>query len=201
MMFRFSSGSFTLRSASLTESSVISAAGSAGGASGGEEGAWGGCAWSDITSTIAGIPPREQAMRLRQIAALLVIGASPSLAQPNAAQPPAETGWEFFGLPALNFNSNEGFGYGALLDLYNYGAGVKPYRFMIRPLVLITTKGRRDVAVLFDAPKLLPTGWRLDAYAGREQQLAMPYYGVGNTTVNDTTLSDPPDDYYYRYGR
>src|SRR5688572_14474254 len=120
-------------------------------------------------------------MQLRAaIAAALVFAAAQAPAQQPASPPaPAETGWEWFGLPALNFNSDEGFGYGALLELYNYGSGAKPYRFMIRPLVLITTKGRRDVAVVFDAPQLLPLGWRLDAYAGREQQLAMPYYGVG----------------------
>ena len=141
-------------------------------------------------------------MRTRLAAALLVLSCSGVAAQQPTTQPaPVETGWEWFGLPTVNFNSDEGFGYGALLELYNYGNGVKPYRFMIRPLVLFTTKGRRDVALVFDAPRLLPTGWRLDAFLGREQQLATPYYGVGNATVNDTTLSDPPDDYFYRYGK
>ena len=67
--------------------------------------------------------------------------------------------------------------------------------------MLLTTKGRRDVVLLIDAPKLLPKGWRFDAFVGREQQLATPYFGIGNETVNDTTLSDAPDDYYYRYGK
>ena len=139
-------------------------------------------------------------MRLRRVAALVAFAAMPCVAQ-QPAQPPAETGWEWFVLPTLNFSSDDGFGYGALLDLYNYGNGVTPYRFLVRPIVLLTTKGRRDFVVMVDAPRLLPPGWRLDAFIGREQQLATPYYGVGNATVNDTTLSDPPDDFYYRYGK
>ena len=127
-----------------------------------------------------------------------------SLAPHAAAQETeksAPRGWEFFALPAVNFNSDEGFGYGALAAIYNYAGGVQPYRVAINPLVFLTTKGRRDVVVSFDAPKLLPHNWRLDAYLGREQQLATPYYGVGNKTTFDEQLAKPPNPYYYRYSR
>lgn len=130
-------------------------------------------------------------------AAALVAGAQ----VPASRDPASPTGWEFMGLPALNFNTDEGFGYGALLELYNYGAGARPYRFAIQPQVLLTTKGKREMTVFFDAPALLPTGWRLDAFVGREQELAAPYYGLGNDAVEDTALSREPNPYYYRYGR
>ena len=113
----------------------------------------------------------------------------------------AKGDWEWFALPALNFNSDEGFGYGALLELYNYRGGVRPYRVMIRPLLALSTKGKRDFTVVIDAPGVLPDGWRFDAFLGREQHLATPYYGIGNNTVKDESLTDAPDDYYYRYGR
>lgn len=122
-------------------------------------------------------------------------------AQAPRLAPATPVGWEFVALPALNFNTDEGFGYGALVEAYNYGRGVQPYRFVIQPTVLLTTKGRRDVTVFFDAPRLLASGWRLDAFAGREQELAAPYYGVGNDTPYDTTLSADPNPYFYRYGR
>ena len=48
---------------------------------------------------------------------------------------------------------------------------------------------------------LLPSDWRLGAYLGREQQLASPYYGIGNNTVYDSTNERPPNPYFYRYGR
>jgi len=136
-------------------------------------------------------------MRLAvRLAALAFVVAAPLGAQDTASK----ADWEWFALPALNFNSDEGFGYGALLELYNYRGGVKPYRLMIRPLLALSTKGKRDITVAMDAPGLVE-GWRFDLFLGREQQLATPYYGFGNNTVKDTTLSDPPDPYYYRYGR
>lgn len=132
---------------------------------------------------------------------MLALAFAAPAQSPAPAQGKQPGGWEFMGLPALNFNSDEGFGYGVLLEAYNYGGGVKPYRYSIQPQLLLTTKGRRDLIVFFDAPALLSNGWRLDAFAGREQELATPYYGVGNGAVEDTTRSRDPNPYYYRYGR
>ena len=72
-----------------------------------------------------------------RLALLASVVAGPLSAQDSAAK----KDWEWFALPALNFNSDEGFGYGALLDLYNYRGGRKPYRLMIRPLLALSTKG------------------------------------------------------------
>jgi outer membrane protein assembly factor BamA len=130
--------------------------------------------------------------------AILFLAHAPVGAQTQAAPP---KGWEFFALPAVNFDSDEGFGYGAFVEMYNYGNGVTPYRFTMRPMVFLTTKGRRDVVLFFDAPKVLPNNWRLDGFIGREQQLATPYYGVGNTAAYDSTLEREPNVYYYRYAR
>lgn len=122
---------------------------------------------------------------------------------PTLPQSPgnASRGWEFIALPALNFSSDEGFGYGALLEAYNYGASGGAYRFTIQPTLFFTTKGRRDVTLFVDAPRWLANGWRVDAFFGHEQELATPYYGRGNSTVEDESLTGEPDPYYYRYGR
>src|SRR5687768_13251511 len=132
------------------------------------------------------------------VAALVAAGAGMLGAQ---TPQPAARGWEFVALPALTFNSDEGVGYGALAEAYNYGRGAHPYRFVVQPTVLLTTKGRRDFTVFFDAPGLLSNGWRLDAFAGLERELAAPYYGIGNDAAFDTTLSQEPNPYFYRYGR
>jgi outer membrane protein assembly factor BamA len=113
----------------------------------------------------------------------------------------ASRGLEKSALPAVNFNSDEGFGIGITAQAYQYGDGtLKPYRYTIQPLLFFTTKGRRDASVFFDAPHLLPAGWRLGVYAGREEQQATPYYGVGNGTARDASLEESYP-YYYRYGR
>jgi outer membrane protein assembly factor BamA len=134
-------------------------------------------------------------------ALLLVLFVSRQGAAQDKAEKRVARGWELVGLPALNFNSDEGVGYGALLEAYNYGNGVQPYKYTIQPTIFLTTKGRRDIVVFFDAPALLPYGLRLDAFVGREQDLATPYYGVGNNTTFVPQLEDPPNAYFYRYGR
>lgn len=111
------------------------------------------------------------------------------------------TGWDVAGVPALNYDADEGIGYGAILELYNYGRGVRPYRYTIQPTVFLTTEGRRDYTVFFDAPGLLPAGWRVSAFAGSEQQLAQPYYGIGNDAPYDARNESDPNPYFYRFGR
>ena len=130
------------------------------------------------------------------LAALL---APVSAGHPQAPARTPVTGWEWFGLPALNYNTDEGFGYGVLAEIYNYGNGLQPYKYTIQPTIFLTTKGRRDVVLLFDAPHVLPNGWRFAVTAAREQQLANPYYGVGNSTVYDSTNERAPNPYYYRF--
>jgi outer membrane protein assembly factor BamA len=131
----------------------------------------------------------------RMLVVLGILIASTAVAQTTPR------GLETSALPATNFNSDEGFGYGITAQAYQYGDGtLRPYRYTIQPLVFLTTKGRRDVSVFFDAPHLLPANWRLGVYAAREQQLATPYYGIGNSTTDDDSraLTNP---YFYRYGR
>src|SRR5438874_1400994 len=105
MMLRFSSGSFTLRRARRTASSVRSFAGSSCVGVGG----WVG---SVISITIATLPVREQVVRgfARSClkAATLCMAARGLIAQDPARNTPK--GWEIVGLPAVNFDSDEGFG-------------------------------------------------------------------------------------------
>lgn len=139
-------------------------------------------------------------MNSRIIVTLSLLLSAAAGAQSSTVAPPR--GWEVSGLPALNFNADEGFGYGVIVQAFNRGsAGAKPYAYTIQPVLFLTTKGRRDVSVFFDAPHLLPNDWRWGAYLGREQQLATPYYGIGNSTPHDTLNEIAPNPYYYRYGR
>src|SRR5690349_2825765 len=79
---------------------------------------------------------------------------------------------EFSGIPALNFDADEGLGYGAIVQLYGYDANPGVYRWTLQPTLFFTTEGRRDYTVFFDAPSRLGQPWRLTAFAGREQQLS-----------------------------
>ena len=77
------------------------------------------------------------------------------------------TGLEFGGVPAINFDSDEGFGYGVITEFYQYGDGSRlPYAWTLQPRVFLTTEGRRDVTAFFDAPDLFGGAWRLTAFGG-----------------------------------
>lgn len=135
-------------------------------------------------------------------AALLTLGATTAASQQPTGATARPTGREIAGVPALNYNSDEGFGYGALLAVYDYGPrGAKPYRYTLQPTVFLTTGGRRDITVFFDAPTAIGAQWRLTAFAGDEKQSASPYYGIGNDSRYDKTLEAEPNSRYYRFGR
>ena len=119
------------------------------------------------------------------------------------AQDPGPTGIEAGGVPAVSFDSDEGFGYGAIVEVYQYGdGGLDPYVWTLQPTLFLTTEGRRDLTLFIDAPHLLPDSWRLTAFAGRQKQIATPYYGVGNAASFDESLAtdDGPNPFYYRFG-
>ena len=137
---------------------------------------------------------------LNSVACAVALAASLVLAAPAAAQTKAR-GLEVSGLPALNFDADEGFGYGLILALYGYDPGNVTYRWTVQPTVFLTTQGRRDYTLFFDAPSSREHPWRVTAYAGREQQLAAPYYGLGNATPYDSSLEHGSTRYFYRYGR
>lgn len=154
---------------------------------------------------------RERALvrALPVLSAALAVsfGAGAAPAQPAEAPSPAARDssagrWELAGVPALNYDSDEGFGYGAAVEVYRYGED-PPYAFTLKPTLRFTTEGRRDLTLFFDAPHLLPTGWRVTAFGGLERHIATPYYGVGNDVPYDPSLDagDGPDPRYYRYGR
>ena len=122
--------------------------------------------------------------------------ASPLLAQDTRQ---SGLGWSF--LPALNYDSDEGYGYGIAAGLYQYGDGSRdPYLWSIEPVVFFTSNGRRSVSAFFDAPYLINDGVRLTAWVGYERDCCQPYYGFGNASAYDPALVDRPGlPNYYSY--
>lgn len=131
----------------------------------------------------------------------LVVALALIATAPRATHAQRERGVEISGLPALNFDADEGVGYGVILALYAYQPGNTAYRWTLQPTVFLTTEGRRDYTVFFDAPATGGRSWRATLFAGHEQQLAAPYYGLGNATKYDSSLEHGGTRYFYRYGR
>ncbi|MFI5227687.1 MAG: BamA/TamA family outer membrane protein [Gemmatimonadales bacterium] len=133
--------------------------------------------------------------------AALPITAAAWLASPASAQAPPPRRVEVTGVPALNFDADEGTGYGVVLAAYGYDGADKAYRWTLQPTVFLTTEGRRDYTLFYDMPARSDRPYRYTAFVGREQQLAAPYYGIGNDTPYDPTLEGGGTRYFYRYGR
>jgi outer membrane protein assembly factor BamA len=123
-----------------------------------------------------------------------------ALCLPAAAQSQKKS-IEVSGVPALNFDADEGFGYGVILAFYGYDASATSYRWTVQPTVFLTTQGRRDYTLFFDAPARPEHPWRFTGFVGREQQLSAPYYGLGNESAYDASLERGSTRYFYRYGR
>lgn len=88
---------------------------------------------------------------------------------PAAAPPPAEAkpwdrvGFGWGGVPAVAYNSDDGFGYGVLASVYRYDGGTAPYKWSSTILLYMTTKQVHthridlDVIEVADLPLRLTT--------------------------------------------
>jgi len=108
------------------------------------------------------------------------------------------TGWSFGGVPAVAYNSDTGFLYGVILDVYNYGDGSQypDYRYTTRLTWTRTTKGSGENIIFFDSKYLLPADIRITAEAAYLTEQALPFYGYNGE--NDPALEDEDDDDNYR---
>lgn len=133
-------------------------------------------------------------MRLIVLILLLALGFSPAAAQ-DSVHTTSPRGFKPAGLPNLNYNSDEGFGYGARVSLYNHGrGGYSPYYYLLDANLFLTTRGRRQAFLFFDTPHLLGRGHRLTAEARYQQYGTAPYYGLGNDTRYRKELTVEGDD-------
>ncbi len=111
------------------------------------------------------------------------------------SQSEKRTGWGWGGVPALNYNADDGFGYGILLDLFNYGTGgYSPYYFKINTIIFFTTGGKQDHTLFFDAPYLLGNGIRLNVRFCYKTEDYYPYFGLGNDSEYHPSYIETDND-------
>ncbi len=114
------------------------------------------------------------------------------------------TGWGWGGVPALNYNADDGFGYGALLNLFNYKDGsYDPYYLKIKPIIFFTTGGKQDHTFFIDSPYMLK-GWRFNFRIRYKREIYFPFYGFGNDSKYNEGVEDKESDlfihdHYYSY--
>ncbi|MBN1208796.1 MAG: BamA/TamA family outer membrane protein [Myxococcaceae bacterium] len=112
----------------------------------------------------------------------------------SPAAPARRTGWDVQGVPALNFNTDEGFGYGAILMLVDRADGhYEPFRYSVMLQFFQTTRQVASHFVSLDAPRFLGSDWRIGAELAYARTRFAPWYGLGNTATYVPEFSDCED--------
>lgn len=101
------------------------------------------------------------------------------------AQEKTKTGYNLGGLPAVSYNSDEGFQYGAILNLFNYGDGSRfpAYDFSTYLEVSRFTKGSSLYRLYFDSDQLLK-GIRTFIDLSYVQEDMLDFYGFNGYKSN-----------------
>lgn len=119
-----------------------------------------------------------------------------------------KTGWTFGALPAISFNSDLGFQYGALVNLYHFGDGstYPKYRHSLYAEISRYTKGSGVNRFFYDSEYLIPN-IRVTSDLSYFTEKAMDFYGFnGYNSVYNSLWEDSEDpDYvtrvFYRHER
>lgn len=133
--------------------------------------------------------------------AMLLLAVAPARAEDApvaAAEPPAaskvRTGWSIQGLPLLNFNSDEGMGYGARVLLVDAGDGTqRPYRHSVMAQFFQTTRGVAAHRLNLDSPGFLGTPWRVGVNLAFLNTRFSPYFGLGREAVYEPDFDSCQD--------
>jgi outer membrane protein assembly factor BamA len=93
-------------------------------------------------------------------------------------------------VPAINFNTDDGFGYGVILMLVDRADGsYDPFRYSVLFQFFQTTRQVASHLINLDAPRFLDSQWRMGLELGYARTLFAPYYGLGNTAQYVPELS------------
>ncbi len=121
---------------------------------------------------------------------------------------PGQTGWTFGALPAISYNSDLGFQYGGLVNLYYFGDGSSypGYMHSIYAEFSRYTKGSGINRLFYDSEYLIPN-IRVTADFGYFTDKALDFYGFNgyNSIYFENWEDDSHDDYrsrmFYRHER
>lgn len=97
-----------------------------------------------------------------------------------------KSGWNFGALPAVTYNTDIGFQYGALTNIYNYGDGTKypNYLYSIYLEWSRTTKGDGTNKMFFDSKYLLPKGIRITGEISYLTNKMLNFFGFNGYDAN-----------------
>jgi len=103
---------------------------------------------------------------------------------------PPEDGFNMGALPALNYNSDEGFGYGVIGTGYWFRDGLRPYKYGLTVRVFLTTKNVHAHMLRLDALDVADLPLRVTAEAGYYSTLAANFCGYAGDPHCGTDQTD-----------
>ncbi len=121
----------------------------------------------------------------------LTIALLSAFSSPLSAQnrPYESTGHKITVIPIVNFSSDDGAGYGARTNIFDYDGHSVPYRHTYSVQAFFTTKGKWVHRLQVDAPHLLPK-YRIEAELAYEKEESANYFGNLPDELIDTYAED-----------
>lgn len=129
--------------------------------------------------------------------------ASAPVSAPTSAEPGSSEGldpdrFEFGLLPALNYNSDLGVGFGAVGTLVEFAEGYNPYKWRVQATIFFSMRDQgsgleiplQSHSLELDQPGLLKGDLRLRFRLAFNRQSNTGYYGLGSNAPDE---SSPPD--------
>lgn len=137
-----------------------------------------------------------------------VKGQEESKSRDSVPEKPKQ-GWNLGALPAVTFNSDIGFQYGVLANIFNYGDGTlyPNYKYSFYTEWSRTTKGGGINQLFFDSKYLLPWGMRITTDLSYLTQQALDFYGFNgyralyNPAWEDRNSQEYKSRMFYRLER
>ena len=103
-------------------------------------------------------------------------------------------GWGYGGVPAVNFNSDEGAGFGVVGSLYRYNGETQPYKTGMTLILFATTKGIQAHSFELDTLRLFDTPLRLAVRGALDTTLVDNYCGIGPQVTCDPAIAEAEAD-------
>jgi hypothetical protein len=103
-------------------------------------------------------------------------------------------GFGFGGVPALGYDPDFGFMFGAVGSIFHYDGDTAPYRNRVKFQILLTHKLVQDHALELDALRFLDLPLRLTARLGFNENLGQNYCGLGADVTCDPDVAHKTAD-------
>ena len=138
---------------------------------------------------------------------ILLLSAIPVYAQ-SEAEPFKKTGWDFAALPAVSFDNDLGFQYGAFVNLFQYGDGSRypDYDHSLYFEASRYTRGSGVYRFYYDSDRLIP-GIQSSMDLSFLTDQTYDFYGFNgyDAVFNDEWIDDGHGQYqsrvFYKYQR